>query len=137
MIPAAGVRWCVTLPAGDVRAIRPDARLMAELRPLVSAAADEGEPVGLPGGYRLRCADLPGPLLLASITAAENGAEVCFLTVADGPGAARTWAHLRAAQPDRLPDRLPARWCAVIPTAGALLPTVAAIACCWAGGLRL
>lgn len=133
MTPAPGVRWCVTRPAGDVHATQPDGRLMAELRPLVSAASDEGEPVGLPGGYRLRCAGLPGPLLLASITAAATGAEVCSLTVAGGAGAARTWAHLRAARPDRLPDRQPAPWCVVIPTAGEQLPNVAAIACLLGG----
>ena len=127
----------VILPASDVRAIRPAARLLIELQPLVSAAVLKGEPVALPGGYRLRAADLPGPLLLASITAAATGAEVCALTVAAGPGAGRTWAQLRAGRPD-LPDRLPAPWCAVILTAGDLLSALAAaIACCWAGGLRL
>ena len=50
----------VVLPAGDVRTIRPPFALLDRLLPLVSAAV-EGDRVLLPGGCRLRCADLAGP----------------------------------------------------------------------------
>ena len=123
------------LPAGAVRAIHADSRLAGALRPLVTAALEDGEPVALPGRYRLRCADLPGALLLASI-ATTAGSKVCALPLSAGTDEARTTSHLRGARPD-LPDRLPASGRAVILTDGAQSALSDAIACRPAGGLCL
>ena len=117
----------VVQPAGDVRTIRPSLDLMGRLLPLVSAAV-EGDRVLLPGGCRLRCADLPGPLLMASITDAA-GTEVSALTVAAvRPAADHAWRRLRAGRSD-LPLHLSAPWCVVTPAGD--LPLVTGIACCW------
>ena len=117
----------VVLPAGDVRTIRPPFALLDRLLPLVTAAA-EGDRVLLPGGFRLRYADLAGPLLMASITDAA-GIEVFALTVAAvRPAADHAWRRLRAGRPD-LPLHLPAPWCAVTPAGD--LSLAAGITRCW------
>lgn len=122
-----------SLPAGDIRMIRPAARLLTRLQPLVTAAAPGGRSRGAAG--RLPVALRRPPRSAASGRIKDTtAAEVCALTVAAGPGAARTWSDLRAARPDRLPEQLTGPWCAVRLIASDLLP-VAAIACCWAVGV--
>ena len=117
----------VVLPAGEVRTIRPSFDLVDRLLPLVSAAV-EGDRVLLPGGCRLRYADLAGQLLMASITDAV-GIEVSALIVAAvRPAADQAWRRLRAGRLD-LPLYLPAPWCAVMPAGD--LPLAAGIARCW------
>ena len=106
----------MVLPAGDVRTVTAAdfaPALVAALRPRVTAAL-EGAPVRLPGGCRLRAADV--------------GAVVLTLTLYRDDPAGRAWSHLRAVRPD-LPRSLPAPWCAVTPHAG---PVAACMAALWA-----
>ena len=103
----------VLLPAGEVRTIRPPF-WMDRLLPLVSAAV-EGDRVLLPGGCRLRCADL-GAVVLAHVRT-PAGAVAWTLTLHRDDPAGRAWAHLRAVRPD-LPPHMPAPWCAATPHAG-------------------
>ena len=118
----------VVLPAGDVRTVTVAdfaPSLVAALRPRVTAAL-EGAPVRLPGGGRLRAADV-GAVVLASVTD-RAGAVVLTLTLHRADPDGRAWSHLRAVRPD-LPRSLPAPWCAVTTHAG---PVVACLAALWA-----
>ena len=120
----------VVLPAGDVRTVTAAdfaPALVAALRPRVTAAL-EGAPVRLPGGCRLRAADV-GAVVLASVTD-DAGAVVLTLTLHRADPDGRAWSHLRTIRPD-LPRFLPAPWCAVTPHAG---PVVACLVALWAGG---
>lgn len=120
----------VELPAGDVRTVTAAdfaPALVAALRPMATATL-EGAPVRLPGGCRLRAADL-GAVVLASVTDGD-GAAVLTLTLHRADPAGRAWSHLRAVRPD-LPRSLPAPWCAVTPHAG---PVAACLAALWAAG---
>ena len=120
----------VVLPAGDVRIVTAAdfaPALVAALR-LMATAALEGAPVRLPGGCRLRAADL-GAVVLASVTDGA-GSVVLTLTLHRADPAGRAWSHLRAVRPD-LPRSMPAPWCAVTPRAG---PVAACLAALWAAG---